>query len=102
KDLKEPEYNNVHLVSKPCKVDFSSVDFSAVTRVCKAPDYTEKECCEAFNAVACKYVKHVNDYATNCPVEFISFLNMAGEYPNGVFVGRCNKHGDYRLCSLSD
>ncbi|GLJ32513.1 hypothetical protein SUGI_0654220 [Cryptomeria japonica] len=99
KDLKEQQ---VYVFRKPCKMDFSSVDFSAVTKVCKAPDYNEKECCEAFNQVACKYVKHVNDHSTSCPVEFVSYLHLAGMYPMGVFVGRCTKPGDYRLCSQSD
>lgn len=100
RDMKEPEViNYTHPISKPCSMKFSAVDYSPVTNVCKAPDYNEKQCCDAFKALACKYGQHVNDYSTICPIEFVSYLNLAGSYPMGVFVGRCNEDGDHRLCS---
>lgn len=100
RDMKELEIiNYTHPISKHCSVKFSSVDYSPITNVCKAPEYNEQQCCDAFKALACKYSQHVNDYSTICPVEFVSYLNLAGSYPMGVFVGRCNAGGDHRLCS---
>eukprot|EP01018_Ginkgo_biloba_P011397 Gb_28525 [translate_table: standard] len=97
RDVKEQQH--VYPISKPCKMNFSSIDYSSVTSVCKSPDYNEKECCGAFTAMACKYSQHVNDYSTSCPIEFVSFLNYAGSYPHGVFIGRCNNDGQHLLCA---
>ncbi|EFJ28736.1 hypothetical protein SELMODRAFT_89433, partial [Selaginella moellendorffii] len=80
-----------------CATDFSKVDYAEVTSVCKGPQYHQEACCGAFKKMACKYTTQVNDFSTTCPVEFMAYLNYAGNYPNGVFVGRCNSGSS--LCS---
>ncbi|EFJ27168.1 hypothetical protein SELMODRAFT_412115 [Selaginella moellendorffii] len=76
--------------SQSCSTDFSKVDYSSVTRVCKAP-FPTSACCPAFTSLACKYKSQVNDFSTTCPINFIAYLNFAGPYQDGVFVGRCTK-----------
>ncbi|KAJ7547964.1 hypothetical protein O6H91_08G111500 [Diphasiastrum complanatum] len=82
-----------------CKMNFSKLDYSSITSECKAPEYDHHKCCAAFNKLACNYGAAVNDFSSTCPIEFISFLNMAGPYPHGVFVNRCLT--DNKLCSTS-
>ncbi|CAM6095507.1 unnamed protein product [Calypogeia fissa] len=82
-----------------CPYDFSTMDYSTVTSVCKGPSYDASVCCAPFTKLACNYKPQINDFNSLCPIYFMSYLNVAGSYPDGVFVGdgRCNSGNS--LCS---
>ncbi|KAJ7565534.1 hypothetical protein O6H91_02G064400 [Diphasiastrum complanatum] len=84
-------------VAAQCTTNFAKVDYSSITGVCQGPAYERSSCCTAFNTLACKYKAQVNDFTSTCPIEFMSYLNRAGGYPDGIFVGRCNSND--KICS---
>ncbi|KAJ7571085.1 hypothetical protein O6H91_01G148200 [Diphasiastrum complanatum] len=90
-DAEADSINGRHLLQamESCSTDFSKVDYSSVTSVCKQPDYDLNACCSTFKNLACAHQEAVNNFQSTCPIEFMAFLNMNGNYPNGVFVGRC-------------
>lgn len=79
------------VLADTCPTDFSKVSYSDVTAKCSATSEmgATPACCAAFNNKACQYEAQVNDFGTMCPVLFIDYLNAAGPYPAGYFVGRC-------------
>ncbi|BBN11164.1 protein MpLRE1 [Marchantia polymorpha subsp. ruderalis] len=72
-----------------CPVDFVNMDYSSVTSKCTAP-YPESTCCQAYNEFCAPYKSQLNDLSNMCAINMIAYLNQAGNYGTGVFVGRCN------------
>lgn len=67
------------------------MSYADVTAACSVTNQqgASPSCCTAFNKKACQYEAQVNDFSTSCPMLFINYLNAAGPYPAGYFVGRC-------------
>ncbi|KAL2613216.1 hypothetical protein R1flu_024908 [Riccia fluitans] len=77
------------LFQSGCSVDYSKLDYSPITSVCKDP-YPQEACCNAYNQFCSPHKSELNNLNEMCAMYFTSYLNMAGTYPNGVFIGRCN------------
>ncbi|KAL3679845.1 hypothetical protein R1sor_022801 [Riccia sorocarpa] len=77
------------LLQTGCSVDYSKLDYSPITSVCKSP-YPQDTCCNAYGQFCSPHKSELNDLSRMCAMYFTSYLNMAGTYPNGVFIGRCN------------
>jgi hypothetical protein len=93
------EYSDIMLLTMMtgCSKEFPKLNYTSVTSVCNIKVRATPSCCAAFNELACKFQTQVNDFNTICPILFISYLNLAGGYENGYFIGNCID-GNKGLC----
>lgn len=75
--------------NKDCANKYSKVNYNPVTSVCSSKVHATKACCAAFNQFACQFRSEVNNFNTVCPIMFMSYLNYAGGFKDGYFVGPC-------------
>ncbi|XP_024373183.1 GPI-anchored protein LLG1 [Physcomitrium patens] len=68
-----------------CPIDFSAQDYSAVTTVCESTRPNLTRCCDAFTTYACAYAEYINNPTTNCWRNLITYLTLAGNYPEQLF-----------------
>lgn len=75
--------------SQDCSSKYASLNYKPVTSICNPKVPATKACCAAFNTLACQYRSQVNNFNSICPIVFMSYLNYAGGYQDGYFVGKC-------------
>ncbi|KAH9545995.1 hypothetical protein CY35_12G073700 [Sphagnum magellanicum] len=74
-----------------CPENFGLQNYSSITSVCKAPDYNKTLCCSSFTMFTCRFLTYFNDPSTNCASTLFSYLNLAGNYPPGLFANLCTQ-----------
>ena len=74
-----------------CPMDFESQNYTIITSRCKAPQYPPKECCDAFKEFACPFAAYINNQSTNCADTMLTYINVHGSYPAGLFGAECVK-----------
>lgn len=75
--------------NKDCANKYPKLNYKPVTSVCKPKVPATKACCAAFNKFSCQFRSQVNNFNTICPIMFMSYLNYAGGYQDGYFIGKC-------------
>ncbi|CAN0896841.1 GPI-anchored protein LLG1 [Linum grandiflorum] len=73
---------------KPCKINFSTVNYMPLRRRCMPP-YPVDKCCHGLKRVACNHADTVNDLSTKCSEDM--FRNIQKWYPMGWFVSHCKE-----------
>ncbi|KAG0621564.1 hypothetical protein M758_3G030200, partial [Ceratodon purpureus] len=74
--------------NRDCANRYPKLNYKPVTRVCKPKVPATKACCAAFNKFACQYRSQVNNFKSTCPILFMAYLNYAGGYQDGYFIGK--------------
>ncbi|CAK9199484.1 unnamed protein product [Sphagnum jensenii] len=74
-----------------CPENFGLQNYSSITSVCKAPDYDKTLCCSSFTMFTCRFLTYFNDPSTNCASTLFTYLNLAGNYPPGLFANLCTQ-----------
>jgi hypothetical protein len=77
------------MVIADCSSEYPKLNFKPVTSVCNPKVAATNACCAAFNKFACQYRSQVNNFNSICPILFLSYLNYAGGYQDGYFIGKC-------------
>ncbi|XP_031493472.1 GPI-anchored protein LLG1-like [Nymphaea colorata] len=82
-------------VEKNCPVDFEFQNYTIITSQCKGPRYLPTPCCNAFKQFACPFAAELNDLTNNCASTMFNYINLAGNYPPGLFANECrgDKYG---------
>ncbi|KAF3775988.1 GPI-anchored protein LORELEI [Nymphaea thermarum] len=78
-----------------CPVDFEFQNYTIITSQCKGPRYLPTPCCNAFKQFACPFAAELNDLTNNCASTMFNYINLAGNYPPGLFANECrgDKYG---------
>lgn len=74
-----------------CPENFGLQNYSSITSVCKAPEYNKTLCCSSFTMFTCRFLTYFNDPSTNCASTLFTYLNLAGNYPPGLFANLCTQ-----------
>ncbi|CAN6477861.1 unnamed protein product [Victoria cruziana] len=86
-------------VEKNCPVDFEFQNYTIITSQCKGPRYLPGPCCKAFLQFACPFAQYINDLTNNCASTMFNYINLAGNYPPGLFANECRGDKNGLSCS---
>ncbi|XP_076882564.1 GPI-anchored protein LORELEI-like [Bidens hawaiensis] len=92
---------NLLQAKKRCPVDFEHMNYTIITSRCKAPQYPREPCCDAFKEFACPYSDDLNDLSTDCSERMFSYINLYGNYTQGLFGTICRDEKIGLVCPAS-